>query len=327
MASAPQRPATLPVPTQRTQLRLHCRQLLAQARCLLLQPSNGGLPLRNGGISSGKALLSGRLLSSRCGQCLLVPCLVGIAGSQGGVWGSRRLVWLPGRTLRRAAGMCRNSRSQAAPVPSQLQLPPWPPQLQALPGCQPARQPPEGHGWEQVELIEVCPAANMLNAHRRPRYVAAVGQPHLCCILTETRWRQAAAGPPGPPTCLAAFSFSSRSSSASRSAMPWAACSCRQGVQRGWTPPARRYQAEHASLLLTAACWHMLHLSGAPNSALHPPTLTRASLYLSSASPARISASAALSCAALSSSSCFFWYSGARLRDSRSCGVRGGAQW
>ena len=44
-----------------------------------------------------------------------------------------------------------------------------------------------------------------------------------------------------------------------------------------------------------------------------------ASLVLSSASWARTSASWAFSCTALSSSSCFFWYSGARFRVSRSC--------
>lgn len=55
----------------------------------------------------------------------------------------------------------------------------------------------------------------------------------------------------------------------------------------------------------------------------HPTQPTLASLHLSSASPARTSASAALSVAAFSSSSCFFWYSGARLRDSRSCRVGG----
>lgn len=48
-----------------------------------------------------------------------------------------------------------------------------------------------------------------------------------------------------------------------------------------------------------------------------PPTL--ASLARASASTARPSASAALSHAAFSSSSCFFWYRGARLRLSRSC--------
>lgn len=46
---------------------------------------------------------------------------------------------------------------------------------------------------------------------------------------------------------------------------------------------------------------------------------TLASLNLISASCARMSASAAFSATARISSSCFFWYSGARLRVSRSC--------
>lgn len=48
---------------------------------------------------------------------------------------------------------------------------------------------------------------------------------------------------------------------------------------------------------------------------------TLASLQRASASVARVSAVAAFSTAAASSSSCFFWYSGARLRDSSSCNV------
>lgn len=68
--------ATMILHSPLTKLCLHGRQLLLQARHLLLEPSDRALTLRNSGLGGSTALLSGRLLSGHCSQRLLVPRLL-----------------------------------------------------------------------------------------------------------------------------------------------------------------------------------------------------------------------------------------------------------
>lgn len=123
-----------------------------------------------------------------------------------------------------------------APVPSQPRLPPWRPQPPAPPGHPPARRPPVYEaGGEQAKAKKVD-----------ARSVCAAGFRQHAPALPPARTLQQALDPlsAAQPTCLAAFSFSSRSCSASRSAVAWAACK-RKTRQIGRWSRAASHSKQH----------------------------------------------------------------------------------
>jgi hypothetical protein len=192
-----------------------------------------------------------------------------------------------------------------------------------------------------------CPPALHLGVHLgRPLHRqrgSAPGQ-RTCMRSRSVVWRATAASAAAlasassSAAALCARPSAARSSPASRSAALAASCRDQAGVGRGELAAEQAGSAAAGCARAARSgglrrcprlppCTHGLlpaALPPTPPPALPAPreagrALALASRADSSASVARMSASRARSTAAASSSSWRFWYSGARLRDSRSC--------